>query len=310
MTHTSPHLDLIVPLGTQVVARVETKTLGDPRRPVGAVGVIVTAPADAQHAYRVRFADGGEVALRRSEFAILKHFQRAEPAASREIESEFELLRPYVIYRCIVGSRAYGLEQEASDVDQRGVYLPSADLEWSLYGVPEQIQDTLSDEVYWELQKFLTLALKANPNILECLYTPLVEEATDLAHELRGMRDVFLSRLIYQSYGGYVFSQFRKLEQDLRVSGTIRWKHPMHLIRLLLAGIAALREGSVPVEVREHRDELLAIRHEQMPWEAVNTWRLALHKEFDAAFAATHLPERPNYERANAFLIRARKSRV
>jgi len=124
------------------------------------------------------------------------------------------------------------------------------------------------------------------------------------------MRHVFLSQLIYQSYGGYVFSQFRKLEQDLRQTGTIRWKHAMHLIRLLLSGITVLREGDIPVEVREHREELLAIRHQQMPWEDINAWRLALHREFDAAFAATTLPERPDYARADAFLIRARRSRV
>jgi hypothetical protein len=38
----------------------------------------------------------------------------------------------FVIYRCIVGSTAYGLSQEGSDADRRGVYLPPAHLEWSL----------------------------------------------------------------------------------------------------------------------------------------------------------------------------------
>lgn len=306
---------LIVPVGTQVVARVETK-LGpeSAMRPAGAVGVITQAPVDADHAYRIRFAEGEDVSLRRSEFAILKNFQRQPGTTSDEdapeTENALDLYRDDVIYRCIVGSRAYGLDNEASDVDQRGIYLSSADHQWSLAGVPEQLQDARSDEVYWELQKFLTLALKANPNILECLYSPLVEQTTELADELRAMRHIFLSRLIYQSYGGYVFSQFRKLEQDLRQAGTIRWKHAMHLVRLLLSGITALREGYIPVDVREHREELLAIRRQKMAWDEVNAWRLALHREFDAAFANTTLPERPDYERADAFLIRARRSRV
>jgi predicted nucleotidyltransferase len=268
----------------------------------------------------VRFASGDEVSLRRTEFAVLKQFQlpggeawagtTPSGAAAAAAEEELEVYRPYVIYRCVVGSRAYGLEQERSDVDRRGIYLPPAELHWSLYGVPEQVADTRSDEVYWELQKFLMLALKANPNILECLYTPLVEEATPLADELRALRAIFLSHLIYQSYGGYVFSQFRKLEADLRTSGAIRWKHAMHLVRLLLAGIIALREGYVPVEVREHREELLAIRQQRMAWVDVDAWRLALHREFDAAYAATQLPERPDYARANAFLVQARRSRI
>ncbi len=310
---------LLLPVGTQIVTRVETR-LGRDRtgtRPPGAVGVITQAPADARHAYRVRFAAGEEVSLRRTELAVLKRFQLpggealpGETIGDAAAGEELETYRPSVIYRCVVGSRAYGLAQEGSDIDRRGIYLPPAEVHWSLYGVPEQVADARSDEVYWELQKFLVLALKANPNVLECLYTPLVEEATPLAEELRALRATFLSRLIYQSYGGYVFSQFRKLEADIRAAGAIRWKHAMHLVRLLLAGIVALREGYVPVEVREHREELLAIRRQQVAWAEVDAWRLALHQEFDAAYAATQLPERPDYARANAFLVQARRSRV
>lgn len=310
---------LIVPIGTQVVAQIETKVgPGASPRPKGAVGVIVDAPGDSTHAYRVRFAEGGEVALRRSEFAILKQYQQGAllqhasevEGQSEDVETELAHYRPYIIYQCIVGSRAYGLDSDASDVDRRGIYLPPAAAHWSLYGVPEQVQDQRADECYWELQKFLTLALKANPNILECLYTPLVEEATPLADELLAMRERFLSHLIYQSYGGYVLSQFKKLEQDLRVSGTIRWKHAMHLIRLLLAGITALREGFVPVGVGEQRERLLAVRRGAVAWDEVNGWRLELHREFAEAFAVTRLPERPDYARANDFLIRARRSVV
>src|SRR5262249_11190098 len=121
-----------------------------------------------------------------------------------------------VIYRVVVGSRAFGLDQEDSDWDRRGIYLPPAERHWSLAGVPEQLENEATQEVYWELQKFLTLALKANPNVLECLYSPLVETATPLAEELLAMREIFLSRLLYQTYNNYAESQFRKLEQDLR----------------------------------------------------------------------------------------------
>jgi hypothetical protein len=84
----------------------------------------------------------------------------------------------------------------------------------------------------------------------------------------------------------------------------------MHLIRLLLSGVTVLREGVVPMNVEEHRERLLAVRRGEVPWEEVNAWRLRLHREFDAAFATTHLPERPDYERANAYLLRVRRSMV
>ena len=192
-------------------------------------------------------------------------------------------------------------------MDRRGIYLPPAELHWSLYGVPEQIENNDMQEAYWELQKFLVMALKANPNILECLHTPLVEHATPLAQELVAARQRFLSKLIYQTYNGYVMSQFKKLEQDLRARGEIKWKHAMHLMRLLLSGISALREGELRVRLDEHRDALLTIKRGERPWPDVNTWRLRLHQEFDEAFASTSLPKRPDYNWANEFLLKARR---
>lgn len=39
---------------------------------------------------------------------------------------------------------------------------------------------------------FIRLALKANPNVLECLYSPLVERCTPLPQELIAQREIFL----------------------------------------------------------------------------------------------------------------------
>lgn len=299
--------ELILPVGTQVVTRVQTRCApGSGALAAGTVGVIVRAPADATHAYRVRMPDGHETSLNRSEFEVRKLHRDVSRQAGAAIDER--RLYDHVIYRCIIGSRAYGLDEAGSDTDRRGIYLPPAEMHWSLYGVPEQLENHETQECYWEIQKFLTLALKANPNVLECLYTPLVEHATPLARELLDMRDAFLSKLVYQTYNGYAISQFKKLERHVRNAGSVKWKHAMHLIRLLLSGMTALREGHVPVRVEEHRGRLLAIRNGEVPWEEVNAWRLSLHAEFDAAFSRTRLPQRPDYERVNGLLVRARLS--
>ncbi|HBB34340.1 MAG TPA: nucleotidyltransferase [Cyanobacteria bacterium UBA8803] len=302
--------NLVLPVGTQVVSRVEIKNSADELLCLrGAVGVVVKAPTDNSHAYRVRLPNSVEVTLYRHEFSIRRHFQTEGLQQVGDIQSDLNLY-DYVIYRCIVGSRAFGLDNDNSDIDRRGIYLPPASIHWSLYGIPEQLENKEAQECYWELQKFLIMALKANPNVLECLYTPLVETATPLAEELLALREIFLSQLVYQTYNGYVMSQFKKMEQDLRTKGEIRLKHAMHLIRLLLSGITILKEGFVPVKVEEYRQQLLAIRGGEMPWEEVNAWRLTLHQKFDAALSTTSLPERPDYEKANTFLLKARQTMV
>ncbi len=125
-----------------------------------------------------------------------------------------------------------------------------------------------------------------------------------------GERKRFLSKLIYQTYNGYVLSQFKKLEQDIRARGEIKWKLAMHLIRLLLSGISALRESELRVRLDEHRAALLAIKSGEQPWPEINSWRLRLHRDFDEAFASTRLPERPDYAWANEFLLKARREMV
>jgi hypothetical protein len=292
--------------GTQVVSLVEVRgTNNSLVHPRGAVGVVTRTPTGDQSKFLVRFPDGFEASIVREQLDVLKHFKDRIPGAETNAE-DFDLEK-LVIYRCVIGSRAYGLESDESDIDRRGVYLAPADLQWSLFGAPEQFEDNATQSCYWELQKFLTMALKANPNILECLYSRIVEKVTSIGEELLSIREGFLSQMIFQTFNGYAVSQFKKIEQDLRNSGEIKWKHAMHLLRLLLTGAASLREAHVPVRVEAHRDRLLAVKRGELSWAEVDTWRKELHRDFERALSETQLPERPDYEAANEFLLRARR---
>jgi predicted nucleotidyltransferase len=291
--------------GTQVVSLVEIRgTNNSLVHPRGAVGVVTRTPTGDQEKFLVRFPDGFEFSLTREKLEVLKHFKDRLPNGKSDSSFNLETL---VIYRCVVGSRAYGLDNDESDTDRRGIYLAPADLQWSLFGAPEQFEDNATQSCYWELQKFLIMALKANPNILECLYSPIVEKVTPVGEELLALRKQFLSQMIFQTFNGYAMSQFKKIEQDIRNHGEVRWKHAMHLLRLLLTGAAALRTGNVPVRVEAHHDRLLTVKRGDMPWAEVDTWHKELHRDFERALAETKLPERPDYETANRFLIRARK---
>lgn len=284
----------ILPVGTAVVVLAS-----------GATGVIVASPLDVDHSYRVRFPGGEESSFKCAELEVLSRFQWRQDGdmATAEPAPDF---RRFVIYRCVIGSRAYGLDRDESDTDRRGIYLPPASMHWSVFGVPEQLEDHATQECYWEYEKFIRLALKANPNVLEVLYSPMVEHVDPLAQPLLAQRAILLSRLVYQTFNGYALSQFAKIEQDVRNYGRIRWKHAMHLIRLLRAGISALRIGELPVRVETGRDELLDIRDGRVPWDRVDALRKSLHVEFESAFRESRLPERPDYRNADELLIAAR----
>ncbi len=292
--------------GTQVVALVEVRgTNNSLVHPRGAVGVVTRTPTGTESHFLVRFPDGFEASLERAQLEVLKHFKDRLPESNASA-TEF-VLEQFIIYRCVVGSRAYGLDNDESDTDRRGIYVAPAELQWSLFGAPEQFEDNAAQSCYWELQKFIIMALKANPNILECLYSPLVEKITLIGEELLARRDIFLSQMIFQTFNGYAMSQFKKIEQDIRNHGEVRWKHAMHLLRLLLTGAATLRTGNVPVRIEAHRDRLLAVKRGETLWPAVDAWRKELHRDFEQALAETKLPERPDYEAANGILVKARQ---
>jgi uncharacterized protein len=297
---------LIYSVGTQVVVQKDTYHVNKRvAHPAGSVGVIVRSPIDRSHTYRVRFNDGFEAAVHHDQLVRLSEFKRDQIRGSAD--NSLVDLSERIIFRCVIGSRAYGLEDDQSDTDRRGIYLPPAELYWSLYGVPEQLENDETQETYWEIQKFMILALKANPNVLECLYSPIVEFATPLAEELLSMREAFLSKLVFQTYSGYVASQFKKMQTDIRNQGKVKWKHVMHLIRLLISGIDVLRERKVIVEVCQQREQLLEIKRGEVSFAEADAWRKRLQVEFEQAFQQTTLPDRPDYEQVNAFLIHARK---
>src|SRR6202011_5879777 len=176
-------------------------------------GVVTAIIDNNPPTYVVGFPAGEDAVVRRDQLAIRKQAQQASLGPARDTVALMdELLDGRVIYRCVTGSQAYGLADDTSDVDVRGVFVAPAELLWSLQGAPDYLERGLMEEAYWELAKFCILALKANPNVLECLHTPLVQHLSPVGEELLALRGAFLSRLVHQTYNGYVLSQFKKLE--------------------------------------------------------------------------------------------------
>ena len=216
------------------------------------------------------------------------------------------LVRDHTVYSCVMGSRAFGLATESSDTDVRGVYVAPTPLYWRFDKPPTHVTGPREEQFSWEIERFCSLALRANPNLLECLHSPLVEHVDQVGGELLEIRDAFLSRQADTTFRGYAQQQLRKLEADIRSHGRPRWKHAMHLLRLLISSRDLLRTGRLVIDVGEHRDALLAVRRGERTWDEVRAWMRRLHEESDTAAAASPLPEAPDRARVEDFLIRVR----
>lgn len=114
-----------------------------------------------------------------------------------------------LLFECMSGSRAYGLDIPQSDTDLKGVFYLPKDQFYGLEYIP-QISNETNDEVYYELGRFVELLCKNNPNILELLASP--QECILYRHPLMDNLhiDMFLSKLCKDTFAGYALTQIRK----------------------------------------------------------------------------------------------------
>lgn len=119
-----------------------------------------------------------------------------------------------LIFKCVTGSNLYGTNTPLSDIDERGVFIPSEKYFHGFLDKTEQFEDKVNDITYYELRKFLWLALESNPNIIELLFVP--EKNTLFMskewEDIMSNRDYFLSRKARYSFSGYAYSQLNRIK--------------------------------------------------------------------------------------------------
>ncbi|WP_246235605.1 nucleotidyltransferase domain-containing protein [Streptomyces boluensis] len=205
-----------------------------------------------------------------------------------------------------MGSRAFGLATEESDTDIRGVFLAPTAAYWRFEKPPTHVEGPLDEQFSWELERFCELALRANPNILECLHSPLVERCDATGRELLALRGAFLSRAAHDTFARYALGQRKRLDADVRAHGAPRWKHAMHLLRLLMSCRDLLRTGELVIDVGHAREELLAVKRGEVSWGEVEARMARLADEAEAAADRSPLPAEPDTARVADFLYRTR----
>jgi uncharacterized protein len=218
-----------------------------------------------------------------------------------------ELVREHTVYSCVMGSRAFGLATAGSDTDRRGVFLAPTRLFWRFDKPPTHAEGPRPEEFSWELERFCELALRANPTVLECLHSPLVERIDGTGRELLSLRSAFLSREVHRTFVRYAESQYGRLAAGARAGRAARHKPVMHLLRLLLSCRDLLRTGELVLDAGPERERLLAVRRGEVPADEVERWIARLTDEAGHAAGVSPLPAAPDRARVEDFLVRVRR---
>jgi predicted nucleotidyltransferase len=132
-------------------------------------------------------------------------------------------VRDQSIYLVRHGSVAYGTNTPSSDVDEKGVAVPSSSSYYYGFDRFEQKDSGWADKtdrVIYDLRKFVALASDCNPNIVEVLYVDPSDylKVTKAGRMLLAMRELFLSQKASMTFSGYAMAQLHRIE------GHYKWR--------------------------------------------------------------------------------------
>lgn len=155
------------------------------------------------------------------------------------------------------GSYAYGTNIDASDIDIRGVATNSND-NILTYKDFNCFVSTNTDTTIFSLEKFLKLLISCNPTCIELLGLRkedylFVSSYGELILKNKG---IFLSQNVCKSFGGYITSIKKKLENIENISAEKINKNMMHLVRLYYMAFDILEKGKI-ITYRSKENELL-----------------------------------------------------
>ena len=231
------------------------------------------------------------------------------------------------ILRCEVGSTVHGIGVAGTDDrDELGVCLEPLEFVIGLRHFEQFVHRTQPqgvrsgpgdlDLTIYGLRKFCSLALKGNPSILLLFNVPddkciVLEPA---AIELRSLAWAFASKRAGNAFLGYMQQQRQRLMGERGQMNVKRpelveeygfdTKYAGHIIRLGFQGIDYMTSGSFPIPMPlEQRDTILAVRTGKMAENEVLTLAGELEAELKDAIDVTPLPDKPEYDVVNRFLI-------
>jgi predicted nucleotidyltransferase len=240
-----------------------------------------------------------------------------------------------VQYETIMGSVAYGVSSDTSDVDVYGWAIPMKEEifphlrgEVPGFGKPRprfevyqehhvQDRDALAghgrmyDLTIFGIVKFFNLAMENNPNIIDSLFTPTtcVLHSTRTGNLVRENRKLFLHKGAWPKFKGYAYSQLHKMAvktpQGKRAELVDRHgfdtKFGYHVVRLIGEVEQILMEGDI--DLQRNNEPLKAIRRGEWTEERLRQWFAEKESQLERVYAESRLRAVPDEDRIRALLL-------
>ena len=196
-----------------------------------------------------------------------------------------------ICYMTIMGSNAYGVSSDNSDLDVYGFCMPPLSYlfpnayggeiegfgrqkkrfdQWQQHHIKSPDSKTEYDFSIYNIAKFFQLLMENNPNIIDSIFTAehCVLQSNAIGQMVRDNRKMFLHKGLKHKFVGYAYSQKNKMitkdhhsnekrRADIEQFG-YSLKYATHLCRLILQAEQLLVEGDL--DLMKNRELLKSIR--------------------------------------------------
>lgn len=236
-------------------------------------------------------------------------------------------------YLTIMGSMAYGVSSDSSDMDVYGFCVPPKDMVFphlagEIPGFGNQIQrfeqyqqhhviekDTRKeyDLNVYSIVKYFQLVMQNNPNMIDSLFTPqeYVLQATKIGNHVRDNRQLFLHKGSWHTFRGYAYSQMHKMDIKKPDPTSKRYqsilehgydvKFAYHVVRLLDEAEQIL--SSHDIDLQRSRETLKAIRRGEWTKEQVQDHFKSSEKRLDEVYHNSKLRHSPDESEIKRVLL-------
>lgn len=234
-----------------------------------------------------------------------------------------------VHYETMMGSIAYGVSDDSSDVDIYGFCIPPKDVVFphlagkipgfgKAYKRFDQFQQhhiSHGDDEYdisiYNIVRYFQLCMENNPNMVDSLFTPerCVLHCSAIGVMVRERRKEFLHKGCWAKYKGYAHAQLHKMRGQKREGKRkvlfekfgFDVKFAYHVVRLMYEAEMILVEGDL--DLTRHRAHLKSIRRGESSQEDIFDWFESKEKALEKAYETSTLPWGPDEDKIKNLLL-------
>lgn len=235
-------------------------------------------------------------------------------------------------YEVMMGSVAYGVSNDNSDMDIYGFAIPPKELVFpTVAGYipgfghpspgfeqfdPHHIKDVAKSRQYdlaiYNIVKYFSLCAECNPNMIDSLFVPrrCVLFSTPIGEMVRDRRKDFLHKGAWHKFKGYAYAQLHKIgkankSNPKRKESVEKFgydtKFAYHVVRLLGEVEQIMIEHNL--DIQRNREQLKAIRRGEWSLEYLHQWFEDKERHLEEVYASSDLRHSPDLDSLRQLLL-------